>query len=263
MMFLIDDDTSVHQITPSGYSTGLLPAIMSSEEDSEAITEADFPLIPMEEWPDRISDLESNHATLKHIWADSVIGVLDQGNLPYCHAFSPVVAMMILREAQGLPYVELSAGSVGGPVTNYRRRGAWIVDDLDRITQHGAATTEFVPMSQVSRSGWEPGADENCNLHRVLEWNKLKRRNFEQHASSLLTCQPTCVGLNYWGHAVTDLVLRDIYPSKAAADHGRYGVEFLNSWSTSWGDDGFGVRVGGKKFADEAYVPRRITSSVA
>lgn len=179
--------------------------------------------------------------------------VLISGN---CHAFSPAGAMLILRKQNGLPYIEISAGSIGGPATGYRNRGAWIGSDLRVIVEKGAATTEYVPMRQVSRRGWKPGAEENAKLHRVTEWWELRRRNLDQHVSCLLQCLPVCVGLNYWGHAVTDLAVRDLNPRLSVNKDSRWGIDFLNSWGRRWGDNGVATRTGSKKYADEAYVPR-------
>lgn len=214
--------------------------------------------IPMEEWPDRIADKERTKSSLKHIWEDSGIGVWDQGQVSYCHAFSAAMLVAIKRAQQGLPLVSLSASSVGGPVTGWRNAGAYIHDDLEQIVRGGVASTDFVPMLTTDRNKCKPGWEANALLHRVSEFTDVKPRNFLEHGSLLLLNQPVGVGLNYWGHAVTDLVLRDLYPTKRATDEGRYGTEFLNSWSKTWGNDGFGIRTGSKMYADAIYALMQI-----
>lgn len=218
--------------------------------------DTNVPLIPREEWPDRIAEMNKWKSSLLHLWKDWGRDALSQGSLPYCHAFSPAQAMLIMRKQNGLPEIEISAGSIGGPATGYQRRGAWIGSDLRVITQKGAATTEFVPMHQVSRRGWKPGAEENALLHRVTEWWECRRRNLDQHVSCLLQCHPVCVGLNYWSHAVTDLMVRDLNPRMPVTNDSRWGIDFLNSWGPNWGENGIATRTGSKKYADEAYVPR-------
>lgn len=210
-------------------------------------------IIPMEEWPDRIADKARRKDTLKDIWADTPIGVWDQGSVGYCHAFSAVMLVAIERAAQQLPYVPLSASSVGGPVTGWRNAGAYIHDDLDRIVKYGASSIEFVPMLTTNRNDAKPGWEANALLHRVTEFTDVRPRNVLEHGSLLLQNHPVGVGLNYWGHAVTDLVLHDLYPQKKATDWTRYGVEFLNSWRKTWGDGGFGIRTGNKFLADAIY----------
>ena len=218
--------------------------------------------IPMEEWPERIADQERNRAGLYHAWEDDLNRkILNQQRTNYCHAFSPAIAMMLARAVAGLTQIELSAGSIGGPVTGYRNRGAWIGDDLAQIVEHGAATTEFVPMLQISRNGWKPGAEENAQLHKVEEWDELGRRDFRQTITALLTSLPVCVGLNWWGHAVT--YIRPIDTGRGrATDLDRYDVGALNSWGASYGDGGYFELTGRKRIPDEQYVPRVMRPSV-
>jgi hypothetical protein len=214
-----------------------------------------IPTIPMEEWPDRIADMERTKSTLKHIWADVMPKpVWDQDGLGYCHGFSAVMCLAVqIFGVQGLPYVELSSSSVAGRVTGWRNRGAAIDDDLEVMVKYGACTTEFCPMTTANRADCKPGWEENALKYRVLRWYDGQSRNLLQQGSLLLTNKPTGVGLNYWGHAVTDMVLRDINKSLRATDPERYGIEFLNSWTKNWGDYGWGVRVGSRKYADQFY----------
>ena len=241
---------------------GLLPRkVAYGAVPGVATAEGNIARIPMAEWPDWIADLERNRATLWHLWKDSPIGVLDQNGLSYCHAFSCVDALMLVRHAMGLPYVELSAGSIGGPVTGYRNQGAYILDDLHRVVKYGAASTEFVPMRQVSRSGWKPGADENCKLHQATEFWDGKPRDFELQGSALLQGFATCDGYDWWRHAVTGLRLVDLNNGRPATDHLRYAKDILNSWGPEWSENGVGRLTGTKKIADEWYVQRQATAS--
>ncbi len=209
--------------------------------------------IQMEEWPDRIADKERTKSSLKHIWADSQIGVLNQASVSYCHAFMTVMLMMIKREQMGLPFVRLSASSIGGPVTGWRNAGAFIHDDLERAVKAGACSVDFCPMLTTNRSDCKTGWEADAAKYKVSEFTDVRPRNFLEHGSLLLQNHPVGVGLNYWGHAVTDMVLRDLYPTKRATDEARYGVEFLNSWQASWGNGGFGVRTGSKMYADAIF----------
>lgn len=269
MPLIIDDSNYLQFQDPTiggeHKSRGLNPRNLhptfGSPMSSPSAAESGLILIPMEQWPDKIADKERNKATLKYLWKQSPIGILNQNGLSYCHAFSPAWAIMLYRELMGLPYVELSASSIGGPVTGFRNAGAWIVDDLEQIVKVGCATTDFVPMRQVSKSGYKSGWEANAALHKVLGYKELQSRNFVEHGSALLQDKPVCVGLNYWGHAVTDIVLVDLDPSKKATDASRYGVEFANSWDVDFGDGGFGIRAGSKKYADEAYIVDQIVAA--
>lgn len=238
-------------LKPLATRCGPLPRQCYRDADVEGAPET-----PLEQWPDLIADLERRRGTLLHVFRDSPLKVKDQKQLGYCHAASPTGAFELLRESQGLPYVELSLGSVGGPVTGYRNEGAWIIDDLQQVVEQGIASTEFVPMLQVSRSGWKPGAVENAQLHRAEEFWRLSRRNVLQTGSALLAGFPVCVGLNWWGHAVTLVRVIDAYRQLAATNWRRYRFGFLNSWGLSYGDQGYAELEGDHMIADEQYVLR-------
>jgi hypothetical protein len=213
-------------------------------------------LIPRSEWKDRIADGERTQTFLSHLLARAGVPCLDQDGLPYCHAFSPAAAMMGLRAYHNLSFVLLSAGSIGGPATGYTPRGATIEDDLQVIVERGAASVAFVPMMQVSRAGWKPGAEENALLHRVAEWYDLggTGRMFDEVITLLLRRIPVCVGLNWWGHAVT-------YCDPVVTSSGRFGVRFRNSWGPDYGEDGYAILEEGKGTPDDAYAPRVMTLS--
>ncbi len=218
---------------------------------------SEIPIIPMEEWPDRIADQERTKSTLKHIWADCKIGVFNQSSLSYCHSFSSVMGLMITRGVMGLPKRRLSASSVAAPITNYQNKGWYIEDALKQMFEVGVATEDFVPMRTTKKSDFKAGWREDAARNRVAEFFDVPSRNILIHGSLLLSRHPVIVGLDYWGHAVADLLLRDMNRRLKATDAARYGSEFLNSWDASWGNEGFGVRMGSKFLADSIYAIRQ------
>jgi len=258
-LLIIGDDNNYQFMLPAS-QTGYV------ERDYErtpygsvgAAPPGEIEVFPFEEWPDRIADLERNKATLKDIWADSPIGVLFQKDYPFCHGFAAVEAVMVEAACQGLPYVELSASSVAAPVTNYTKAGAWIGKDLQQIVKVGVAPVSLIPMLTHRRSDFPPGWELEAAKHRVTEFAELRPRDFQQQGSAILQGHAVSVGQNHWSHAVLQLCVRDMDKSKKAADPNRYGIELLNSWGESWGDGGFAIQVGSKKFADEAYVVRQV-----
>lgn len=260
MTQIIITDDNWPQCDPSlhGRECGLLPRTSVYGSLPFAAPTDESILIPRSDWPDMIREGEANQTFLSHLMARAGVPCLDQDGLPYCHAFSPALAIMALRAFHGLPFVLLSAGSIGGPATGYTRQGAAIESDLQVIVEKGAASVDFVPMMQVSRSGWKQGADENALLHRVTEWYDLggTGRMFDEVMSLLLRRIPVCVGLNWWSHAVT-------YCDPVIAPSGRYGVRFRNSWSASYGDDGYAILEEGRGTPDDAYAPRVATLSEA
>ena len=217
-----------------------------------------FDVYPRHELSSRIKDLIQSQSTLRHISKRAGIQCKDQANTNYCHANSPALAIEMLRAVQGESHVVLSPGSIGGPVTGYRNDGAVIEDDLRQIVEYGAATVDFVPANQVSKSGWKPGAVENAALHKVTHWWDLGAKDdrmFLRCATLVLQGIPVCVGYNWWSHAVTLTGLVEI-------SSGKFGFEFRNSWGASYGDDGYGILAEGRGTPDSAYAPRQATASV-
>lgn len=252
---LIINDTNFNSfIEFEDRGRGLIPrdfTVVAYGESQDVSAATDIELIPREEWPDRIRQMEREKSRLSDIFKDSKLKVKDQGQTNYCHANSPCTAVELLREVQGQPYVELSPGSVGGPVTNYRNAGANIMADLRHIRTKGIASTEFVPLNQISRSGWKPGAEANSLLHVVPEWIELPpgRSMFDYVMTLVLSRIPVCTAHYWWSHAVTAV---DPFMSP---DGRKFGHRDLNSWGERYGEGGFFVLMEGKGTPDEAYAP--------
>lgn len=251
MSELIIDDTNWQQHVSPSLNTGFVARTLFDNTEGYGAP-ASFPLIPRSDWKRRIDEMEQTESRLSDICRRENIPVLNQGQLPYCHAYSPALALMAQRAVQGLPFVLLSPGSIGGPATGYKAKGAWIGSDLKVITTLGCASQEFVPHNQVSKSGWKPGAEANALQHRVSEWWDLPARSFDHMMTLLFARIPVCTGHNWWGHAVTafDPVYKD----------GKYGARFRNSWGASYGEDGWFILMEGKGTPDEAYAPRQVVT---
>jgi hypothetical protein len=256
---IIDDDNAYQFILPvsqTGYEARDYERTPYGSVG--AAPPADIELIPYEQWPDIIADLERTKSTLKDIWADSKIGVLNQKDYPFCHGFAAIMAVLIQAEKQGLPYVELSASSVAAPVTNYTKAGAWIGRDLKQIVNVGVAPVSLIPMLTHRKSDFPQGWENEAAKHKVTEFAELRPRDFQQQGSAILQGHGVSVGQSHWSHAVVQVCVRDMDKSKKSTDPNRYGLELINSWSETWGDRGFAIQVGSKKYADEAYIVRQV-----
>jgi len=217
-----------------------------------------FPLIPRNEWSNRWRDIKQARADLRALLKSAGIRSYDQAQTNYCHAHSAALGGVCCRLRQGEAPIILSPGSIGGPVTGYRNEGAYIEDDLQQMADHGAASIEFVPMNQISRSGWKPGAEENAKLHRFTKWFDMGQRDsqmFDRCATRILLGESVCVAYNWWGHAVTLTGLSEI-------SSGRWGFEFRNSWADTYGDEGYAILAEGRGTPDAAYAPSAATASL-
>jgi hypothetical protein len=215
-----------------------------------------LPTIPRSEWPDRINEGHKSKSFLSHLMDQAGVPILNQNPLPYCHAFSACLGVMGMRCSQNAPFTLLSASSIGGIVTGYQERGAYIFDDLKATINTGVAPASMYEM-RTTRNVWTPESKAEALKYRVTEWWDLENRNFDQTMTCLLSRIPVCVGLNHWSHAVT--YLDPIYKD------GKFGVLMQNSWGGGWGTNGRAVFMegygSGRATPDEQYAPRQITGA--
>lgn len=236
----------------------------------EAVT--DMPLIPMEEWPERIAEKVANKSQLSDIRMRGNNGApipsLDQNGQGYCWSYSTTSAAMLLRAAANMPYVRLSGHANAWVIKGGRDQGGWGAQSLDRAMSHGIPSVEFWKEKSMSSSNNTPETWENAKLHRIAEgWIDLQAAQYDRNLSAqqvgtVLLCNvPGIFDFNHWSHSVAGMDLVDAYPNRSARDIYRYGVRIWNSWRDSWGQLGTAVLKDRKAWPDGATAPRSITLS--
>lgn len=276
--FIIDESNWQDrcQVRPEGY--GLIPrdynahpvGSMRGSVVMEAV--ADMPLIPMEEWPERIAEKVAKKNQISDIWRTANNGgpipSLDQGNYGYCWAHSATSAAIALRAVANLPYVRLSAFAIACIIKNYRDQGGWGAQALDFIRERGVPSVEFWPEKSTDRSNDNPQTWENAKLHKIVEgWIDIQAAQYDRNLSiqqqgTCLLCNiPTIDDYNYWSHSVNGQDLVDVDKGLSARDPMRYGKRIKNSWRDTWGDMGWGVLTRNKAWSDGCTAPRVILLS--
>ena len=266
---IIDDNTTVDPVAWSAGARGLIPRDMTAFPRGcyASAAAVDIPLIPRNEWSERIKLMEADRSRLSDIVkigdAGNPIPGLDQNGQGYCWAYAVGHAVTALRAANNLPYVPLSPHAVACKIKGFRDEGGWSALALDFVSEKGIPSQGAWPAQSMRREYDTPTTWENAKLHRVTEgWVDLESPvydrdlSFDQVMTCLLSRVPVACDFNWWGHAVCALDPVETSP-------GKFGVRIWNSWGDSFGDRGMAVLAGSKAIPDNAVAPRVTTASIA
>lgn len=208
----------------------------------------DLPLIPDDEWLDRIKEQEATKSRLSDLLDLVDLGVMDQARTNFCWDFATTHTVETIRVKQNNKLVRLSPASTACKITNFRNNGGWGSEALEYIIEHGCVPQEDWPQAAIDRRYDTPEAWEKAKRYKVTEWWDIEPRNFEQVATCLLLGIPVSAGYDWWGHQV--MLLDLIYKN------GEFGALIDNSWGTGWGDNGRGILMRNKATPDDACAPR-------
>jgi hypothetical protein len=205
--------------------------------------------IPRDEWDDRIEELEKRKMRLSDTVREKGRVSRNQSRTNYCWMFGAVAAVEAKKLIQGNVYLSLSPASAAAPLVNYQNRGYWSTPAIRYIAEHGIAPTSMWPDTAIDKKYDTAEVREARKLNKVTEWWELRRRDFDQLASCLLSLNPVAVGFNWWGHAVCALDLVKTGVKK-------YGIRIANSHN----DRDFIILKDGKEIPDDAVAPRVISA---
>lgn len=211
-----------------------------------------MPLIPRDEWQDRLDAQKAAKAQISDIrnMGDDgkMIPAMDQGNQGYCWAHGPAMAVMLVRALQGLPYIELSAYAVACMIKNYANQGGYGAEAMEFIAERGIPSTEYWPQGSKDPKHNNKATWDNAEKHKVTEWQDHHQKNKEQLVTCLLSNIPVSGGFNWKRHEVVVMDLVELSP---------FRVRILNSWGPTWNRWGTCL-VEGESYAvpDAAVSPR-------
>ncbi len=205
-------------------------------------------IIPRSEWQARIAEREERKARSRDITALNRLPCKDQGQTNFCWANAPVYALELRRLRMNLPMRLLSPASVACPIKGFSNVGGWGGEALEFLVTHGATPIDLWPANAISRKYYTDASKAEALFYRVDEWWELEPRNLDQLISLLLHGFPGAGGYNWWSHEVTneDVVWLD----------GQAWPVIRNSWSLSWGSEGYSILQGSKALADDLVAPR-------
>lgn len=249
--FVINDSTNNDLLYPADYDRGLaIDAPGYGTAEGYAGAAEPFPaelLIPESEWAARIKEMDERKAWPHDVaYGRGKVTIKNQGRLPYCWIFATTTALEIVRAAQNQPHVELSATSAGAWISGFRRRGGFGREAIEGLGEHGAAPVSLWPEQRLDRSLDTPQARQAAAKFKASEWYYIN--TWPATVSALLRGLPVSAGYNWWMHQVclVKLGIRD----------GEACPYLANSWSTQWGEQGFGWLEGRRKVPNDAVCPR-------
>lgn len=219
------------------------------------IPKASFEPIPRERWPDLIAQKDEEKSWLEDLVRAKGIDCGDQDGLPYCHAYGCRDAAIVARALANHGYVDLSGESIGGPVTNWQRRGAYPEDDMKQLSKYGACPASMMNAPWSLRPDkWDPEWEQARLNYRAYEWEDLRvgGPSFDMAATAALLGKACCSGFSWWSHFFSG-------PYRLYRDGNRYVLRYRNTWGMSYGDKGFMDHAEGRGTPTWAYAVRAMT----
>lgn len=245
----VDGETKRCGLVPRDYNTHPVGYL-------ECAKPFDLPLIPRDEWKDRLEYQKKTKSRLIDVRNRGMDGKpipsRDQNGKGYCWAHSGVSCNLLLRAASNQPYADLSAYAVACIIKNYRDQGGWGTQGIEFMAERGVPTSEFWPQKSMKKENDKPETWENAKLHKIEEWMDLQPRNVDQFVTCLLSGIPVVCDYNWWGHSVCGMCLEEIH----SLDPVDLSGWILNSWGDGWSENGAGILRGKKFIPDGAVAPR-------
>ena len=255
--YLIIDDSNAHLFCSGGPRAGATGYKGWQMPDAPHAFRGSRPVgntIPRSQWHDLINDGQGTF--LSDLVRQQGIQAKDQGDLGYCWVYGSTRSVEVVRAVEGLPRLELSPESVGGPCTQWRNEGGYASEAFDQLEHYGACETSYMNAPHSFRPRlWKPGWQQNALAHEATDWYQIGT-SFDEVITCLLNRIPVAAGLDWWGHLVCFLD-PIILPDESV------GVLFMNSWGVDWptpGANGLACLTEDRATPDGAAAPIVVTA---
>lgn len=205
-----------HLVIPSGRRAGCLPRESKVGQWCPLASEH-IEIIPRQEWASLIGDGVSMRPRVNMI--------KDQDGVGSCATESTTQGVEIARDMAGFKWVQLNPWFIYHSTSGGSDRGSSIDANLRFVRENGIAPESVWPRSKGWRSKPSSEAYEAAKEFKIEEFYDIT--SIDEVGSCLL--KGFAVVFGWSGHSV-------IYTRLLDSSTG----EYANSWSTRWGDEGFG-----------------------
>lgn len=255
-------------------------------------TALDMPLIPRDEWVERIREGHEKKQFLCYYRRsrgpnNGMMPSYDQNGQGYCWYYDFIAMLTLVRAAQGQKYVRLSGHSGACRIKNFRDEGGWVALAVDHAMENGVNSVDMWPEQSMSRSNDTPESKREALQYRPREaWIDLADavydRNLteEQRVTNLLLNNPVGADRYRWSHSTCDMNmelssrtrskksllktrLQDLDlndPKDLVIYESIVATRGWNSWGDRWGSNGEFVMEGSQQRMDGGVA---ITSAIA
>jgi len=203
-------------IIPPGKASGCLPRKSKFGDVCKVFSE-EIEVIPIAHWDELIGEVS--------LRLDVPI-IFDQDGVGSCATESATQSVQVVREVNGLEFVELNPWFVYHTTSEGSDSGSSIDDNLVFIRKNGVAPVSVWPRSKGWKAEPSDEAKKEALKYRIDEFYDIA--TWEEFGSALLMGFPVVFG--YSGHSVLAVELLS-----------KNKLLYANSWDESWGDKGFGI----------------------
>jgi len=182
----------------------------------------DFVIVPSSNWSNYLGGVDAVDG--RNFVPDGM--VLDQDGVGSCASESMTGMIMKSRVQSGQEPVKLNPWFAYHTVSGGHDGGSTLHDNVAFAQDYGVPTQDVWPRSKGWRTEPSEEAKEDARKYRLTELWHIS--DWEEFGSALLYFGGVYFG--YSGHAIWATKLLDTSR-----------VEYCNSWSDDWGDEGFGT----------------------
>lgn len=210
------------------------------------------PRVPRSEWVERIKEREAKKQRGIDLLEAMHVPRLHQGNTSSCWIQTVIQNMHMVMASNGGPVIPLSPANGSALIKGFRDVGGNCSEAGKFIHENGVCDqTLWPPNANTSRQFNTPQASENALRHRILEYDDLTPKSFDEMYDELFAGLFTGYGNYTMRHAV--LAIDPLVDAR-----GNFGVLTLNS-GLYRGPDGLTQFFGSRARPDDAIAIRTIT----